>query len=94
MKNKNTTSALIKALNLLTDSKESPPKGWMTAMEFADSIGRSLSHTSKQLRKGLLAGVVQTKIYRVKRNGAPRCIPYYNVNEKRPVRPVRSKRKN
>lgn len=89
MKSKNNTEALIKALNLSKSSKEKPSDEWKTAWDLAEASNRSLSHTSKKIREGLLSGTVETKVFRVERDGVLRCVPHYKVKTKAFRRPCK-----
>ena len=74
-----TTEALIKALNLEAVSGDENIEGWATAWDLAEASNRSLSHTSKKIREGLRSGTIETKVFRVVRDGVLRCVPHYKL---------------
>lgn len=77
MKKNPKLTALISALKLNEISSDKPGDEWFTAWGLAEATNRSLSHTSKKIREGVRLGTIESKTFRIIRDGALRCVPHY-----------------
>jgi hypothetical protein len=77
MKKNQKLTALISALNLNEISSEKPGEEWFTAWGLSEASNRSLSHTSKRIRDGIRLGIIESKTFRIHRDGVLRCVPHY-----------------
>ena len=79
MKKNQKLTALISALKVNNISGEKPGEEWFTACGLAEASNRSLSHTSKKIREGIRLGTIESKTFRVERDGVLRCVPHYRM---------------
>lgn len=64
-------------------AQEEVPEGWFTTEQWAEKWGRSASHASLLLRKGLKAGLVELEKYRIERpSGQLYPVPHYRRVDK------------
>lgn len=52
-------------------------EGWFTTIQLAEELNCSVGHASKMILKGQRSGVIESKKFRLNRNGAPRVIPHF-----------------
>ena len=60
---------------------EKPPEGWRTAREMAANEGRSVPYAQKLIQRGIAAGKVEMRAFRVRNAGRVSAIPHYRVIE-------------
>jgi len=68
---------LIEALQATRLEIIPPDEGWFTALELSEQLNCSVGHASKMILKGQRDGVIETRKFKLDRNGSPRAIPHF-----------------
>jgi predicted transcriptional regulator len=76
-KNNSKLLALIEAIQTTQCETVPPDEGWFTTLQLAEELNCSVGHASKMILKGQRAGVIETRKFRLNRNGAPRVVPHF-----------------
>ena len=70
-------TALIEALQGIRYDTIPEDEGWFTTIQLAEELNCSVGHASKMILKGQRDGKIETKKFRLNRNGAPRVVPHF-----------------
>jgi len=68
---------LIKAIQATRLETIPPDEGWFTTLELSKQLNCSVGHASKMILKGQMAGVIETRKFKLDRNGSPRAVPHF-----------------
>lgn len=76
-KNNNKLLALVEALRGSKYDDIPQDEGWFTTIQLAEELRCSVGHASKLILKGQNEGKIETKKFRVERNGTARVVPHF-----------------